>query len=63
MIPTTYEEWRSCIINDCKIDLTPVFCQQRLAVYEDRKHPETVKFVQLYGESHLNNIIYWLKKG
>ena len=62
MIPTTFEEWKNCIVNDCKIKLTKEFIQSRLNVYENRRNPETQKFLELYGESHLNNVIYWLKK-
>lgn len=62
MIAQTFEEWKNCIVNDCKINLTKEFAKSRLKVYEDRSKPETKKFIKLYGESHLNNIIYWLKK-
>lgn len=62
MIPQTFEEWKNCIINDCKINLTKAFAQSRLEVYENRNNSETQKFVKLYGEAHLNNIIYWLNK-
>lgn len=62
MLARNFEEWRNCIVNDCKIELTKEFAQGRLKVYEDRNNAETKKFVKLYGENHLNNIIYWLKK-
>lgn len=62
MIATTYEEWRNCIINDCKIKLTKDFAAKRLAVYQNKRNPETQKFISLYGEQHLNNIIHWLKR-
>lgn len=62
MIPHTFDEWKNCIVHDCKIDLTKKFAQQRLAVYQDNKNPETKKFVSLYGEQHLYNIIKWLKQ-
>jgi hypothetical protein len=62
MIPRTYEEWKSCIVEDCKIDLTKAFAQDRLQVYRQAQHTETVKFVSLYGEQHLNNIIHWFTK-
>ena len=62
MLPYTFEEWKNCIVNDCKIDLTKAFAAQRLAIYENRKNPETQKFVSLYGEQHLLNIITWLKR-
>ena len=58
----TFEEWKNCIINDCKIKLTKEFTASRLKVYEDKRNAETKKFVALYGEQHLNNVIYWLKK-
>lgn len=62
MIPQTFEEWQRCIINDCKINLTKDFALQRLTVYEDRNNSETQKFLSLYGEQHLQNIISWYKR-
>lgn len=59
MIPQTFDEWKSCIVNDCKISLTKAFAQQRLNVYQDSSNLETQKFMQLYGETHLQNIINW----
>ena len=59
MIPQTFDEWKHCIINDCKINLTKEFALQRLEVYKDKNHSETKKFVSLYGEQHLNNVILW----
>ena len=59
MIPQTFDEWKYCIINDCKINLTKEFALQRLEVYQDKNHSETKKFVSLYGEQHLNNVILW----
>lgn len=62
MIPHTFEQWKDCIINDCKIDLTREFAGARLAVYQDRTNPETQEFVSLYGKQHLQTIIDWLKR-
>lgn len=62
MIPHTFEQWQACITQDCKIDLTTEFAQKRLAVYTDHQHPETKKFISLYGEQHLTNIIHWFKQ-
>lgn len=62
MIPQTFEQWKNCIINDCKINLTKGFAEQRLAVYKDKKNNETQKFVSLYGEQHLQNTINWFKQ-
>lgn len=62
MIPQTFQEWKHCIVNDCKIALTKDFAQKRLAVYMDSTNSETQKFVTLYGKQHLQNIIQWLKQ-
>jgi hypothetical protein len=62
MIPRNFEEWKTCIVDDCGINLTKAFAQSRLNVYEDRRKKETREFIRLYGESYLNNVIYWLKK-
>ncbi|MEN0003345.1 MAG: hypothetical protein AAF798_04355 [Bacteroidota bacterium] len=62
MVPTTFDEWKHCIVEKCKIKLTKHFVANRLKVYENSNNPETRQFVALYGEQHLNNVIYWLKK-
>ena len=62
MIPRTFAEWKNCIVNDCKINLTKDFAKKRLKVYENQHNAETRKFKELYGAQHLENVIYWLKK-
>lgn len=62
MIPQTFEQWKNCIINDCKINLTKDFAEQRLVVYQDKINQETQKFISLYGEQHLQNIINWFNQ-
>ena len=62
MIPQTFNDWKNCIVTDCKINLTRECATQRLAVYQDNKNAETLKFISLYGEQHLNNIIQWFKQ-
>jgi hypothetical protein len=62
MIPQSFSEWQNCIVNSCKINLTKDFAQQRLKIYQDRKNLETQKFIRLYGEAHLQNIINWFKQ-
>jgi len=62
MIPQTFEQWKQCIVNDCKINLTKDFAQQRLIIYQDKDNVETQKFISLYGQKHLSNIINWLEK-
>ncbi len=61
MIPQTFDQWGNCIVNDCKIDLTKDFAQQRMTVYQDPKNQETKRFIRLYGKQHLQNSIHWFK--
>lgn len=37
MIPQKYEQWKNCIVNDSKINLTKDFAQQRLSVIKTIK--------------------------
>ncbi len=62
MIPQTFNDWTNCIVNDCKINLTKDFAEKRLAVYQDNQNTETQKFISLYGEQHLQNIINWFNQ-
>lgn len=62
MIPETFEAWMNCIVNECKINLTPDFAEKRLAVLTDSNQDETQKFVACYGEHHLQQVISWYEK-
>ncbi len=62
MIPHTFNDWKNCIENDCKIELTKQFAATRLDVYQNPNNDETKKFIQLYSEQHLKNIIQWLQQ-
>lgn len=62
MIPQTFEQWKICLVKDCKIHLTREFAKSRLLVYSDNNLPETQNFIRLYGLQHHQNIIGWYKK-
>lgn len=62
MIPQTFEQWQQCIEKDCGINLTKHFARERLAIYENAENDETKKFITLYGEHHLFNIIQWFQQ-
>ncbi len=62
MIPSDFSEWKDCIERRCNIPLTEDFAKKRLSIYNDNSNPETQRFVQLYGEEHLQNIISWFKQ-
>lgn len=62
MVPQSFNDWKNCIVNDCKINLIQEFATESLAVYQDNKNGKTQKFISLYGQQHLSNIIKWLQQ-
>lgn len=62
MIPKNFYEWHKCITEDCCIQLTPNFVQERIKVFENDTHAETIKFKQLYGVQQLQMTISWYKE-
>lgn len=59
MIPKTYEEWKKCILIDCKINLTSEFVKERITTLENIDNQETKRFINLYGGNHYQNILSW----
>jgi hypothetical protein len=59
MIPNTYEEWRHCIQDICRIPLTPAFVEERLQALADRQQHGTAQFLRHYGPAHLNRVQTW----
>lgn len=62
MIPTTFEEWTNCIVNDCGISLTPEYAKERAAILNDKTNTETKKFITIYGEEHHAAILAWFER-
>lgn len=62
MIPHTYEQWHRCITVDCGIALTRPFVLARLAILSDDDHPETRRFIELYGEPHRRGVVSWYER-
>lgn len=61
-IPKTFEQWKHCLIYNCKINLTQAFAKERISIYENPDNVETKNFAKIYGHQHLNNIILWFKR-
>lgn len=58
----TYEDWKRCIIVDCEIPLTLGFVEDRLAALRNRADLHTQKFVDQWGEAHLEQVIGWFEQ-
>ncbi|WP_265975582.1 hypothetical protein [Brucella intermedia] len=58
----TFEDWKFCITEICKVPLTPDFVERRLKELCDPDAFETQKFVQSWGEKHLRQVIAWFEQ-
>lgn len=62
MIPSTYEDWHRCITVDCGITLTRSFVLERISMLSKEAHPETQRFIQLYGDPHRRGVLAWYER-
>lgn len=62
VIPETYAQWRHCITVECGIALTRAFVDERLAALRVPVGEEGRRFVQLYGEAHLQRVRAWFEE-
>ncbi|MEM7176608.1 MAG: hypothetical protein AAGD47_02440 [Pseudomonadota bacterium] len=62
MIPTTYEDWEHCITVKCGIPLTAEFVAERIAALQDTSDYSTRRFIESWGEAHLNRTLEWFQE-
>ncbi|SEN04655.1 hypothetical protein [Nitrosomonas marina] len=61
-IPETFDEWRYCIEQECKIILTRKYIEQRLTILTALDHEETQRFIRLYGDHHWQQVVSWFER-
>ncbi|EAT10054.1 hypothetical protein NYF14_11005 [Sphingobium sp. 10 DY56-G10] len=59
LIARNYEEWKHCITVLCRIPMTPAFVEARIAALADLRDYGTVRFVETWGEAHLERVKAW----
>ena len=52
LVPGSYQSWRYCITEKCRIALTADFIEQRIAVLNQPGCEEMQRFRSLYGDTH-----------
>ena len=62
VIPSSYEEWRSCITEKCKIALTEAYVESRIAALSDPEADESRTFCRLYGDVHWRAVLGWFQR-
>ncbi len=58
----SYEDWKRCIVEDCRIPLTAAFVEQRLTALADRSDWTTQRFLEVWGEAHLRQVVAWFER-
>jgi hypothetical protein len=58
----TYEDWKHCITEICRIPLTPDFVRQRLNELRNVSEHNTRRFVSSWGEPHRQQVIAWFEQ-
>ena len=58
----TYDDWKHCITEICKVPLTPDFVAMRLTELRDTGNYNTQKFVGSWGEEHRKRVIAWFEQ-
>ena len=58
----TYEDWKHCISELCKVPLTPDYVALRLKELRDVQNHDTKKFVSSWGEAHRQQVVAWFEQ-
>ena len=62
VIPTTYEQWRHCITQKCRIQLTRIYVLDRMKTLADASSEENRNFRRLYGDTHYESVKQWFRQ-
>lgn len=58
----TYDDWKHCIVELCRIPLTEPYVAQRLQELRDESNFNTRKFVNSWGDNHRMQVIAWFEQ-
>lgn len=56
---TSYQQWRSTMIERAGLTLDRNYCQERLAVLEDENADETRSFIKSFGANYHRQVVSW----
>lgn len=62
VVPQTYEQWRRCIIVNCRVQLTRPYIESRLLALDDAESAENRNFRRLYGDPHFESVRKWFRQ-
>ena len=58
----TYDDWKHCITELCRIPLTLDYVEARLVVLRDPADHGTQKFITTWGEEHRKRVVAWFEQ-
>lgn len=59
---TTYDDWKHCITEICRVPLTGEFVASRLRELRNGSDYNTQKFIRIWGEPHRQRVIDWFEQ-
>ena len=59
---TSYQEWRTTMIERAGLTLDRDYCKERLAVLEDESSEETRSFIKSFGATYHQQVVAWFHK-
>lgn len=62
IVPCSYDDWKHCITMLCRIPLTLAYVEARMAALADPADYGTQRFVQIWGEAHLERVEGWFSQ-
>lgn len=58
----TYDDWKHCTTDICKVPLTADYVAARLKELRDTQNFDTKKFVGSWGEQHRQQVVAWFEQ-
>jgi hypothetical protein len=59
---TSFEEWRTAMIERARLTLDRDYCQERIDILGDETLPETKLFIKVYGITYHKQVFSWFQK-
>ncbi|WP_153770656.1 hypothetical protein [Labrenzia sp. CE80] len=58
----TYDDWKHCIVEICKVPLSTDYVTARLQELRDEQNFNTRKFIKSWGEQHRQQVVAWFEQ-
>ncbi|MEM9079343.1 MAG: hypothetical protein AAGC74_01485 [Verrucomicrobiota bacterium] len=56
---TSYQQWRTTMIDRAGLTLDRAYCEERLTILEDETNAETRSFIKSFGAPYHKQVVAW----